>query len=70
MNGAQRNQARAQTLTENDRMRVCAGGTKSTVHAVRTAIAADVEILMRMHGIIVSATMWVALTGGGGRICY
>lgn len=62
INGAQRNQARAQTAAENIRVFFLAPSTKSAEHDVRMHNDDDVAILMATHGIISNATMWYNFT--------
>lgn len=62
INGAHMNQPRAQMAHENIRIFFLSGNTRSALDVVRTAIPVEVVILMKMHGIIVRATMCVSLT--------
>lgn len=56
MNGAHKNQARAQTVEENIRIFFCSAETNSTVQAVSTHIPIDVATLIANVGAISKAT--------------
>lgn len=58
-NGAHKNQVRAHMADDNINIFRFSGDTRSAEHVVNVAMAAEVVILMTMHGIMVSATMWV-----------
>lgn len=56
MNGAHKNQARAQTVEENIRIFLRSAHTNSTVHTVRTHIPIEVAVFIANVGAISKAT--------------
>lgn len=62
MKGAQRNHARAQTVTENIKIFFFSIQTRSAVHVVKIDSPVDVAIFMAIEGIISKATTWVSWT--------
>lgn len=65
MNGAQRNQARAQTVVENMRIFLFSIATNSAVQVDSTHMLVEVAVLMAIVGIISRLTTWASFTAEG-----